>query len=36
MMAGAHVIKQSNIPSKIEMVINKKLDEYLTETKAKE
>ncbi len=33
MMIGANVIKSSTIPSKVEEVINKKLDEYLTEEK---
>lgn len=29
MMLGAHYLKKSDIPQKLELVINKKLDEYL-------
>jgi hypothetical protein len=33
LMVGAHIIKSSAIPSKVEAVISKKLDEYLAEEK---
>lgn len=29
LMVGAHYLKKSDIPTKVELVINKKLDEYL-------
>ena len=31
LILGAHIIKQSDLPSKVELVIEKKLDEYLKE-----
>lgn len=31
MMIGSHYLKASTIPSKVEQVINKKLDEYLSQ-----
>lgn len=33
MMIGARYLQKSNIPSKVEQVINKKLDSYLVEDK---
>ncbi len=35
MMMGSHYLKKSDLPSKVEMVLNKKLDEYLIETTKK-
>lgn len=35
MMMGAHYIKESSIPPKIERLIEKKLDEYLVDGKGK-
>lgn len=33
LMLGSHYLKDSNIPSKVELLLNKKLDEYLAEDK---
>lgn len=33
LMLGSHYLKNSNMPAKIEQVLNKKLDEYLDEEK---
>lgn len=33
LMLGAHYLKSSTIPSKVELLINKKLDTYLSEDK---
>lgn len=30
LMLGAHYLKKTNIPNKVEKIINKKLDDYLT------
>lgn len=35
LMMGSHYLKNSQIPSKVEMVLNKKLDEYLIEKEKK-
>lgn len=35
MMIGAKYLRESNVPEKVQMIINKKLDEYLLENKSK-